>query len=315
MAGQAKHILLGAGGAISTVLARTLIGHRQAVRLVSRGGFSLPGAESVRADLLDGPATLAAVDPGATVYLVAGLPYRSDVWAEQWPKVMGNTLEACAARGARLIFFDNVYMYGRAAGPMTEDTPINPCSRKGEVRARIAEDLLQAARTGRLKACIARSADFYGPHAGPNSVPNLLVFGPLAAGKRPAWLGNADVPHSLTYTPDCGRALPLLGAAEDVWGRVWHLPTASPALTGRAFVAAAAQQFGAPAGLTALKPWMVGLAGLFDRTRREAVEMIYQSTAPYVFDSTKFERRFGFTPTPYTQGIAATVASYPTAAR
>jgi len=312
---HARHILLGAGGAISAGLTRTLIGQGRSVRLVSRRGYTLPGAESVRADLLDAAVTAAAVEPNAIVHLVAGLPYRSDTWAEQWPKVMRNTVEACAMRGACLIFFDNVYMYGRARGPMTEDTPVNPCSRKGEVRARVAEYLLEATRAGRLKACIARSADFYGPDAGGNSVPNLLVFTPLAAGKRPAWLGNPDLPHSFTYTPDCARALALLAAADDVWGQVWHLPTASPALTGREFVAHAAKQFGVPASFTALQPWMVWIAGLFDRTRMEAVEMMYQSTTPYRFDSTKFERHFGFTPTPYSQGIVETSAFYRGAAR
>ena len=51
---------------------------------------------------------------------------------------MSNSIEACKRAGAKLIFFDNVYMYGKAGGPMTEETPFNPCSKKGEIRAKIA---------------------------------------------------------------------------------------------------------------------------------------------------------------------------------
>ena len=31
---------------------------------------------------------------------------------------------------AKLIFFDNVYMYGKVNGIMTEETAFNPCSKK-----------------------------------------------------------------------------------------------------------------------------------------------------------------------------------------
>ena len=48
---------------------------------------------------------------------------------------------------------------------MTEDTPFNTCSRKGEVRARIASMLMDEVRRGELRDMIVRAADFYGPGA------------------------------------------------------------------------------------------------------------------------------------------------------
>src|SRR5580700_4070037 len=114
---------------------------------------------------------------------------------------MSNTIEACKRAGAKLIFFDNVYMYGKVTGPMTETTPFNPCSRKGEVRARIATMLLDEMKAGGLMALIARSPDFYGPGA-KTGIPNILVFGNLAKGKSAYWLANDAMPHSLCFTPD-----------------------------------------------------------------------------------------------------------------
>ena len=294
------HILLGAGGAIADVLSRELLARQQTVKLVARRG-------PVRADLLDRESVQHVVEDGSTVHLLAGLPYDLRVWREQWPRIMHNVLEACAAHGARLIFFDNVYMYGRVQGPMTEETPVRPSSRKGEVRAAIAAELLEAAKRGRVRACIARAADFYGPGVA-NGIPNQLVFIPLSNGKTAQWLVNADVPHSFTYTPDCGRALPFLAAADDVWGEVWHMPTAPSPPTGRQFVELAASALGVPPHLRVLRPWMLRMAGVFNRTIGEIGEMLYQYEAPYLFDSSKFERRFEFTPAPYAEGIAATAS-------
>ena len=48
---------------------------------------------------------------------------------------------------------------------------------------------------------------------------------------------------------------------------------------------------------------MVRLLGLFIPIMRELVEMIYQYDRDYVFDSTKFETKFNFKPTPYLEGI------------
>lgn len=300
------NVILGAGGAIASELGAELLRPGQNVRLVSRRGVAMEHAESARADLLDGARLLEVIPPDAAVYLLAGLPYDVRVWRAEWPAVMSNVIEACVQRRARLLFFDNVYMYGPVDGVMTEETPIRPASRKGEVRARIAAMLLEAAGSGRVKACIARSADFYGPNAA-NSIIDQAVLRPLSKGKPAQWLADADVPHSFTYTPDCGRALAMLAAAEDVWGQVWHLPTAAPPLTGRELVALAARALGVAPRTKILSPWMLRLPGLFNRTIHELVEMLYQNDRPYIFDSSKFERRFRFTPTPYARGIEETV--------
>jgi len=136
---------------------------------------------------------------------------------------MSNTIEACKRAGAKLVFFDNVYMYGRVTGPMTEETLFNPCSLKGEIRAKLATLLIGEWKSGALSGLIARSADFYGPRAG-NGVPNLLVFEPLSKRRKPSWLVNDSVPHSLTFTPDAARGLVELSGRPSAWNQTWHLP-------------------------------------------------------------------------------------------
>jgi nucleoside-diphosphate-sugar epimerase len=248
------------------------------------------------------------------VHLLAGLKYNLGVWQELWPRIMANTIEACKRADAKLIFFDNVYMYGKAAGPMTENTPYAPCSKKGEIRAKIATALMDEVQAGRLSAMIARAADFYGPET-QNGVPNVLVFEPLSKGSKASWLVNAAVPHALTFTPDAARGVAMLADRESAWNQVWHLPTAPNPPTGKEFIAMAASEFGVAPKYRVLSRPMLRLAGWFNPQVRESYEMLYQSESPYLFDSTKFANEFGFAGTPYPDGVRIAADSYKGKAR
>jgi len=304
------HVVIGAGGAISKALVPQLVLQKQQVTIVSRHGTSMPGATGVSADASDYAALHACVPNESVVYLLVGLAYNRRVWQEEWPKIIGNVIRVCREKGALLVFLDNVYMYGLVKGPMTEETSNRPVSRKGEIRARIADMLITEYSSGRLQAVIARSADFYGPGAERTGVPNLLIIDNLLKGKAPQWPANADRIHSLTYTTDCGRALPLLAADESAYNQIWHLPTARPAITMRQFAGLVAEQIDKKAKLTVLPSLMLGFAGLFDRTVKELHEMLYQNTNDYLFDSSKFESHFSVRATPYADGIAETIRSY-----
>src|SRR5690606_20375555 len=131
--------ILGANGVIGNELSKLLPQYTDKLRQVSRNPKLVNATdETFVADLLDPKAVSDAVKGSEVAYLVAGLKYDATVWAEQWPKVMRNTIDACKRHGTKLVFFDNVYAYGKVEGMMTEDTPYNPCSKKGEVRAKIA---------------------------------------------------------------------------------------------------------------------------------------------------------------------------------
>ena len=305
--------ILGAGGPIANQLASMLAAAGRPFRLVGRNPKPLPGGEVFVADMCDPAQAISAVAGSDIVFLLIGLKYDVAVWRESWPRVMANTIEACKRAGARLVFFDNVYMYGKVDGPMTEETPYRPSSKKGEVRAQIATSLMEEVKGGRLQALIARAADFYGPGAA-HGVPDILVLGPMAKGQTPSWLANADVPHSLTFTPDAARGLLMLADSNAAWNQVWHLPTAPQPPTGRQFVEMAAEAFGTTPKVRVLRPWMLRLVGLFSSDVRESGEMLYQFEAPYLFDSSKFARQFGFAGTPYRDGVRRVAESLKTAA-
>jgi len=274
--------------------------------LVGRNPASADGsAEAVSADISNLDQTVKAVSGSTVVYLLVGLKYDLKIWRALWPRIMQNAIEACKRAKARLIFFDNVYMYGQVNGAMTEQTPFNPCSAKGEIRAQIASVLLDEVKTGNLVALIARSADFYGPDAR-NSVPNILVFDKFAKGTKASWLVNDSVKHSLTFTLDAARSLAFLAGNEKAWNQTWHVPTAPNPPTGKEFIRMVANEFGVTPNYRVLTRPMIRVAGWFDPTVRESYEMLYQSEYDYIFDSTKFEKAFNFEPTSYAQGVRIT---------
>jgi nucleoside-diphosphate-sugar epimerase len=299
------HTILGAGGTVSNQLLPILQKNNKRIRLVSRTARS-SGVESIAADLTNDDQTQNAVSGSDVAYLLVGLSYDIRVWKHAWPKIMSNVINACKANGTKLVFLDNVYMYGKVDGVMTEETPFNPISKKGEVRAAVATQLLNEMKAGNIKATLARSADFYGPVGFSISAPNMLVFGNLRKGKKAQWLLNANVPHSFTYVPDAASASYLLANTEWAFGQTWHLPTAKNPLAGREFIKEAAKEMKTKDNYSIISKGMMRLAGIFNRTIRESVEMAYQNKFQYLFDSSKFDKAFKFEAISYAEGIKKT---------
>ncbi|MDD4632075.1 MAG: NAD-dependent epimerase/dehydratase family protein [Proteiniphilum sp.] len=303
-----KHTILGAGGSIGNALTYTLLRNGEEVRLVSREIHPLEGTEYLKGDLISYADTLEGVKRSDVVYLCVGLPYDVKIWKERWPKIIRNTIDACKEVGAKLIFFDNVYMYGKVDGIMTEETVYNPISRKGEVRAEIAELLEEEMQKNELDVIIARAADLYGPFGTPvTSVPYMMVFDRLMHGKTAQWMADVNQPHSYTYIPDCAEGLYLLAKENIAWNQIWHLPTHSPAIDGRTFIELASREIGVKPKYMILSKSLMRFGKLFSKIAGEAYEMLYQNEYPYHFDSSKFNRHFDYVPVDYEEGIRKTI--------
>lgn len=296
--------ILGSGGAIGVELAKALPSYAKSIRLVSRHPRAVnPDDQLFPADLARHADVMRAVEGSEIVYLTLGLPYDTRIWRTTWPAIVKNVIDACTAHDAKLVFFDNVYMYDPDyLGAMTEDTPIRPVSRKGTVRAEIANMIQDEAKKGTLQAMIARSADFYGPSIR-TSILTETVIKNLGQGKKANWLGPVNFRHSFTYTPDAGKATALLGNTADAYNQVWHLPTAPNPLTGKEWIHAIANALGVEPRYRSVPRYMVRFLGLFMPIMKETVEMMYQYERDYVFDSSKFEKRFELQATPYSEGI------------
>lgn len=303
--------ILGAGGAIGVELARALKDYTNKIRLVSRNPKKVNETDELfKADLLNATEVKNAVKGSSIVYVTVGFPYNYKTWKECWPKFTENVIDACIVNDCKLVFFDNIYMYDpNYLDGMDEETPINPPSKKGKIRAQIADMILSKVKEGKLTALIARSADFYGPGIKNTSMLTETVFNPFSSGKKANWMASLNYKHSFTYTPDAAKATALLGNSEEAYNQVWHLPTAKNPYTGREWIQAIAKEMGvAPKTQTAGK-FIVRLLGLFIPLMREMPEMMYQYDRNYVFNSDKFEQQFNFKTTPYPDGIKEIVKS------
>lgn len=301
--------ILGSTGTIGNVLARSLTQYTDKIRLVSRNPKKINESDMlVSADLLSIDDTLKAVEGSDVVYLIVGLKYDINIWRTQWPKLMKNVIEACKKNNSKFVFFDNIYIYGKVDGWITEDSPIKPDSEKGKVRAELHKMIMNEVEQGNLKAMIARAADFYGPDT-PLGFVNVLVFNNYKKGKKAQWMLDVNKKHTFTYTPDAGKATAILGNTESAYNQVWHLPTNKNVLTGKEFIELAAKASGVKPEYTVLKKWMLNMVGLFVKEIKENNEMLYQNNSDYLFDSTKFEKAFNYRPVSYEEGIKRTAES------
>jgi nucleoside-diphosphate-sugar epimerase len=304
------HVVFGTGPA-GTRTAAALVEAGCRVRAVNRTGkrgeFMPDDVEVVAVvDASDAQQSVKAAEGASVVYQCLNPPYHQ--WPELFPGLQRGVVAAARAAGARYVSLENLYALGRVTGPMTEQTPLRPCSRKGEVRAAMAEELLALSERGELEVATGRAADYYGPGV-TDSAMGSMAFEPLLAGKKVSLVGSAHVLHSYAYIEDVGRALAALGTHDSAFGRVWNLPHA-PALTGRESLAPAFAAAGKPEKVGAIGPLTMRIGALFMPVAKESLEMLYEFTEPFVVDSSAIEREFGLGATPMVEGMARTVEWY-----
>jgi nucleoside-diphosphate-sugar epimerase len=224
---------------------------------------------------------------------------------------MTNVISACEKAGARLIFLDNMYLYGPAplSVPFNEKHARNPVSEKGKTRKIISDMLLNAHESGRVKAVIGRSADFYGPNV-INSPLYISFIERMLMGKAPQSLGKTNIKHTYSYTKDNGRALVQLALDDSTYGQEWHLPV-SRAMTIDEIVVEINRVMNTNFKATIIPRVMLKIMGIFIPNIKEVNEMLYQSDFTYIMNDEKFRMHFpDFKVTEFEIGIKEMINSF-----
>jgi nucleoside-diphosphate-sugar epimerase len=303
------HIVFGTGAVGMSVMDELVQRGPRRVRMVNRSGkASVPdGVEVVGGDATDEAFAGEASKGASVVYFALNPPYNK--WPELFPRLQAGVLEGAASAGAKLIAMENLYMYGPTGGrPITEDLPYAANTRKGKVRARMSQELMEAHRSGKVRVAIGRASDYFGPRV-LTSAAGEQVFGRAVQGKSAQVAGDPEQPHTYTYVPDIGRGLVILGEREQALGQAWHLPSPET-LTTRQFVEMIFEEVGKPARVQAAPKILLRAMGLFNPGIRETIEMLYEFEEPFVVDHSKFEEAFGEQATPLREAIRGTVRWY-----
>jgi len=301
------HVVFGAGQ-VGYPLAERLLAAGKRVRIARRSAAQVPaGCEVMLGDASERTFCVNAASGAATVYHCMNPPYDARVWAELVPRYMENLIEASAAAHARLVVLDNLYMLGRPGGlTLSEDTPINPSSRKGEIRARAAERLFEAHRRGHVVATAGRASDFYGP-GGTQTGLGDFFWPRVLSGKTSYSPFPLDAVHTYHYIPDVAAGLAALGCADaSAYGQPWMLPCA-PAGTLRELVARLAAAMSGGIRVAQVPRWVLKAAAVVMPMMREIDEMMYQWDEPFVVDDSMFRARFGLRPEDVNEAARRTV--------
>lgn len=262
----------------------------------------------VSLDLNDPTQIEKAIAGSEVVYVTIGFKYSTREWQKVWPPFMKEVINACKRHNAKLVFFDNVYMYAKSEIPfMTENSRISPPGGKGKVRAELHEMIIQEAEKKNLTALIARAADFYGPD-NHNSALKIMVADNLQKGKKAQVLGNVNKIHTYTFTPDAAKATAILGNTPEAFNQVWHLPTTKEKITTLDWIRLIANELNREVRFQKISTWMLHAIGVFVPMMREFPEMLYQYEMDYIFDSSKFEKHFGLITTSPEEGIKKMIA-------
>lgn len=303
--------ILGSGGSIGIPLARELNKFSDNIRLVSRNPKKVNEKDELfPLDFKDFNRIDDAISGSDVVFVTVGFEYNIKIWRSVWPAFMKQVIVSCEKHNARLVFFDNIYIYARSAVPhMTEDSALEPPSEKGKIRLILHEMIMNEVEKNKLSAIITRSADFYGP-ANKNSPLIIMVADNLIRGKKAQAFGNINKIHTFTYTPDAAKATAILGNTPDAFNRVWHVPTTSEKLTTLNWIEMVARELNKEPRIQSVPKWMIRILGIFIPLMREFPEMLYQYEEDYQLDSTRFEKKFGFKATPPEEGVRKMVESY-----
>lgn len=297
--------ILGANGQIAEQLARELHGNYTTdIRLVSRSPKKINDTnELCPANLLDATATSKAVEGSSIAYLTVGLPMNSQMWAEQFPVMMKNVIDACKKHHCKLVFFDNTYMYAKTSEPQTEESPFCPVGEKSIVRAKMATMLLNEINNKSIEAVICRAPEFYGTGK-TQSITNTLIFDNIKQDKKLKVPINGDTKRTLIWTPDASRSMALIGNTPNAYNQTWHLPCDDNRLTYKELINLASKIYQKEFSYSIVKMWVFKLGSLFNKQAKELLELLPRYKYDNIFISDKFKKQFpDFEFTTYQEGI------------
>ena len=282
-------LILGAAGRLGHAVATAFRAAGWAVvgQVRPGGADRLPeGVEPLEADALDGAAIRQAARDCSVVVNALNPAYTD--WPKHAKPLALAGLEASRSAGATLLYPGNVYSLGRRLGPViADDAPHYPDHRKGQIRAEFEEALKAATEEGGPQVLVLRAGDFYGSDKTGSWLD--LVIAKNIAKNRFVWPGPTGVVHQWAYLPDLARAFVAVAERRADCERFEAMGMPGPAVTGKAFHAAAEKALGRKLKQKGFAWPLVRAMGLVMPMMREVAEMDYLWQVPHRLATDRFD--------------------------
>jgi nucleoside-diphosphate-sugar epimerase len=307
-------LVLGATGGVGGEVARLLVARGWNVLALNRDPDRLPASDKnsglvwYRGDAMSASdVAAAAASVSIIVHAVNPPGYRR--WGELVLPMLDNTITAARASGARIVLPGTVYNFGPDAFPdLSETSPQNPVTKKGQIRAEMERRLRVAASEG-VGVLIVRAGDFFGPKSGNNWFSQGLVKPgkPITAITNP---GRSGIGHQWAYLPDVAETIVRLLEKSQmlepfaVFQMKGHWDT-----DGTEMIDAVRKAAGNPNIKVGKMPWLLmRLLSPFVPLFRELVEMRYLWKAPILMENKRLKALLGDEPhTPLDVAVRSTL--------
>ena len=314
MAFDRTAFVLGATGGIGGEVLRRLAARGWRLRALHRNLEALPdssrieGVTWLRGDAMSADDVMAAA-AGASVIVHAVNPPGYRDWGRLVLPMLDNAIAAARHNHARIVLPGTVYNFGPDAFPdLREDSPQNPITVKGRIRAEMERRLRVAAREG-ASVLIVRAGDFFGRQAANNWFSQGLVKPgkPVAAITYP---GRPGVGHQWAYLPDVAETMARLLEKADAPEpfATFHMDGHWDA-DGAGMIEAIRAAAGNPRIPVRRTPWpLIRLLSPVVPLFRELAEMRYLWRAPIRMDNRRLKAMLGEEPhTPLDVAVRATL--------
>ncbi|WP_232311208.1 SDR family NAD(P)-dependent oxidoreductase [Robertmurraya korlensis] len=298
-----KALVLGATGGMGFALVEELVSRGIETTAFARSSEKLVAykqewghlAKTLVGDVMNEQSLSEAVKSVDLVFHSINIPY------EKWNPALFRILEAiliqCKSHKKPIIYVDNIYSYGRQSNPVSEDTPRDPHTKKGNIRLQLQNQI----QTSTVPYIIAHFPDFYGPKA--ESTILQYTFKQMLKKQSAGFVGHTKLPREFIYTKDGAKALVELALREDCYNQSWNISGAGT-ISGEEIAAIASRFLDKPLKVKPIGRRMIAALGLFNPSMREVTEMMYLNETPVILDSSKYEALIGPLPrTPYHVGV------------
>ena len=238
-------------------------------------------------------------------FIFHGINYPYNKWFGNMDTATVKVIEAASLNKATIIFPGNVYNHGNLP-VIKEESPQNPCTRKGTLRVKLEKMLYEASYAGKCNVLNVRLPDFWGPNVLNEGI--KPVFMNALNGKALPYMIRTDIPHQMVFTKDAAEIIVRLmqRGLEKPYENYNYGGYIHPTVKG--FLNQISRVANAPEKITVYPKWLFSVLGIFNPVMKEVKEMLYLFEGTVILDDSKVRKLFpDFRETPMDDAITETL--------